>query len=80
MGGVTQQCTELTCCLYKQIIDTIIPVSSPKVAEVVKLLENTFRSINIALVNEIAIVEDIVSLLIRSIFPGLLKKMGLSYA
>ncbi|UJS16485.1 MAG: nucleotide sugar dehydrogenase [Candidatus Jettenia sp.] len=58
VGGVTQQCTELACCLYNQIIDTIIPVSSPKVAEMVKLLENTFRSINIALVNEIAIVAE----------------------
>ena len=41
--------------MYSAIIDTIVPVSSPKVAETVKLLENTFRSVNIALVNEIAL-------------------------
>ncbi|MEK6559782.1 MAG: nucleotide sugar dehydrogenase, partial [Planctomycetota bacterium] len=55
VGGVTRQCTELAHCLYSQIIETIVPVSSPKVAETVKLLENTFRNVNIALVNEIAI-------------------------
>src|SRR3989337_560858 len=55
IGGVTRHCTELARCMYSAIIDTIVPVSSPKVAETVKLLENTFRSVNIALVNEIAI-------------------------
>ncbi|MBU6390638.1 MAG: nucleotide sugar dehydrogenase [Planctomycetes bacterium] len=58
VGGVTQQCTDLACTLYSQIIETIVPVSSPKVAEMVKLLENTFRSVNIALVNEIAIMSE----------------------
>lgn len=58
IGGVTQQCTELASCLYGHIIETIIPVSSPKVAEMVKLLENTFRNVNIALVNEIAIMSE----------------------
>ena len=58
VGGVTQQCTDLACALYSQIIETIVPVSSPKVAEMVKLLENTFRSVNIALVNEIAIMSE----------------------
>jgi UDP-N-acetyl-D-glucosamine dehydrogenase len=55
IGGVTRHCTELARCMYSAIIDTIVPVSSPKVAETVKLLENTFRSVNIALVNEIAL-------------------------
>ncbi len=58
VGGITQQCTELACSLYSQIIETIVPVSSTKVAEMVKLLENTFRSVNIALVNEIAIMSE----------------------
>lgn len=58
IGGVTPQCTELASCLYGHIIETIIPVSSPKVAEMVKLLENTFRNVNIALVNEIAIMSE----------------------
>lgn len=58
IGGVTPQCTELARRLYGHIIETIIPVSSPKVAEMVKLLENTFRNVNIALVNEIAIMSE----------------------
>jgi nucleotide sugar dehydrogenase len=58
IGGVTPRCTELASCLYGHIIETIIPVSSPRVAEMVKLLENTFRNVNIALVNEIAIMSE----------------------
>ncbi|HYX06091.1 MAG TPA: nucleotide sugar dehydrogenase, partial [Bacteroidales bacterium] len=58
MGGVTPQCTEIGKMLYEQVIDTIIPVSSPESAELVKLLENTFRSINIGLVNEMAIMAE----------------------
>lgn len=55
VGGMTPQCTKLATALYKQIIDRVVPVSSPSVAEMVKLLENTFRSVNIGLVNEIAL-------------------------
>lgn len=58
MGGVTPQCTEIGKMLYEQVIDTIVPVSSPESAELVKLLENTFRSINIGLVNEMAIMAE----------------------
>ena len=54
VGGITNKCAKLASLLYGQIIDRIIPVSSTKVAEMVKLLENTFRSVNIALVNETA--------------------------
>lgn len=54
VGGVTPACTELACAVNKLIIEHIIPVSSPKVAEMEKLLENIFRSVNIALVNELA--------------------------
>ncbi len=55
LGGVTENCLELGKTLYEQIIETIVPVSSPEAAEMVKLLENTFRSINIGLANEVAI-------------------------
>ena len=55
VGGVTPRCTELAAALYSCAIDTVVPVSSPRVAEMVKLLENTFRAVNIGLVNEIAL-------------------------
>ncbi len=55
IGGITPECTELATCLYEQVMETIVPVSSTKVAETVKLLENTFRSVNIGLVNEMAL-------------------------
>jgi len=54
VGGVTKKCTELATLFYKQFIDKVHPVSSPRVAEMAKLLENTFRNVNIALVNEFA--------------------------
>jgi UDP-N-acetyl-D-glucosamine dehydrogenase len=55
VGGVTPACTELTKAFYEQAIEQVIPVTSPRVAEMAKLLENTFRAVNIGLVNEIAI-------------------------
>ncbi len=58
IGGVTPQCSEIAKLLYEQAIGTVIPVSSTKSAELVKLLENTFRSVNIGLVNEIAVMCD----------------------
>jgi UDP-N-acetyl-D-glucosamine dehydrogenase len=58
IGGITPRCTEMAMTLYQQIIEKVIPVSSTKTAEMVKLLENTFRSVNIALVNEIALMCD----------------------
>jgi UDP-N-acetyl-D-glucosamine dehydrogenase len=58
VGGVTPACTEVATALYGAVIDTVVPVSSTETAELVKLLENTFRSVNIGLVNEIAIVCD----------------------
>jgi UDP-N-acetyl-D-glucosamine dehydrogenase len=54
VGGHTPACTTLAKALYSASIDTVIEVSSPKVAEMVKLLENTFRAVNIGLVNELA--------------------------
>ncbi len=58
VGGVTAECTEHGRALYAQAIETVVPVSSTQVAEMVKLLENTFRMINIGLVNEIAMMCD----------------------
>ncbi len=54
VGGVTPACTEVAAVALKQIVTHVHPVSSPRVAEMEKLLENTFRSVNIALVNELA--------------------------
>jgi UDP-N-acetyl-D-glucosamine dehydrogenase len=56
VGGITKSCTELAQCFYQTIIEKVVPVSSSQVAEMTKLLENTFRAINIGLVNEIAII------------------------
>ena len=56
VGGVTPACTELAQAFYGAAIERIVPVSSPRVAEMTKLLENTFRAVNIGLVNEIAII------------------------
>jgi UDP-N-acetyl-D-glucosamine dehydrogenase len=58
VGGITAACTELAAALYNTCIETTVPVSSPETAELVKLLENTFRAVNIGLVNEMAIVCD----------------------
>src|SRR5215467_2266528 len=55
VGGVTPRCSELAAMLYGTAMKSIVPVSSTRVAEMVKLLENTFRSVNIALANEIAL-------------------------
>jgi len=58
IGGLTPHCTETASALYQTIIDKVVPVSSPEVAEFSKLLENIFRSVNIALVNELKILSD----------------------
>ncbi|MCC6242657.1 MAG: nucleotide sugar dehydrogenase [Gemmatimonadaceae bacterium] len=58
VGGITPSCVEVASALYASCIDTVVPVSSPEAAELVKLLENTFRAVNIGLVNEIAIMCD----------------------
>jgi UDP-N-acetyl-D-glucosamine dehydrogenase len=55
VGGLTPACTEVAVALYSNALTTVVPVSNARVAETVKLLENTFRSVNIGLVNEIAL-------------------------
>jgi len=56
IGGITSECTRIASAFLSAFIQDIIPVSSPRVAEMTKLLENTFRSVNIALVNELSMV------------------------
>jgi len=58
IGGITPACVELATVLYESSIEQVVPVSSPEAAEMVKLLENTFRAVNIGLVNEVAIICD----------------------
>ena len=58
VGGITPQCTKIAKLFYEQTISQAVPVSSTKSAEMVKLLENTFRSVNIGLVNEVALMCD----------------------
>ena len=58
VGGTTPACTEMGVLFYSQALETVVPVASTQVAEMVKLLENTFRMINIGLVNELAMMCD----------------------
>src|SRR4029079_707633 len=58
VGGLGADSTELACALYQSAIEHVVVVSSPRVAEMVKLLENTFRAVNIGLVNELALMCD----------------------
>ena len=58
VGGITPACTQIGALFYQQALDTVVPVGSTRVAEMVKLLENTFRMINIGLANEIALMCD----------------------
>ena len=58
VGGITPDCLEVGTTLYGQVIDRVVPVSSTRAAELVKLLENIYRSVNIALVNELKLLGD----------------------
>ena len=58
VGGLTPACLERATALYSDVCDTLVPVSAPEPAELAKLLENVFRSVNIALVNELAMLCD----------------------
>ena len=58
VGGITPECTQLACELLSQMGAPVHPVSSPRAAELTKLLENTFRAVNIALVNELALLTE----------------------
>lgn len=58
IGGITEQCLEVGTAVYERFIERMVPVSSPEAAEMTKILENTFRAVNIGLVNETAMIAD----------------------
>ena len=62
IGGITRKCLERASTVYKAAIQTVIPMSSPEAAEMVKLLENTFRAVNIGLANEVLLMCDVLGL------------------
>jgi UDP-N-acetyl-D-glucosamine dehydrogenase len=70
VGGVTKACTAVAVELYRQAIEQVHPVSSTQAAEMIKLLENTFRAVNIALVNEIALMCDRLGLDVWEVIDG----------
>jgi UDP-N-acetyl-D-glucosamine dehydrogenase len=70
VGGCTAVCTQLAAELYGQAIETVHPVSSSQAAEMIKLLENTFRAVNIALVNEIALMCERLKLDVWEVIDG----------
>jgi UDP-N-acetyl-D-glucosamine dehydrogenase len=58
VGGLTERCHRLSTALYREILDEVVEVSSPEAAELTKILENTFRAVNIGLANEMALIAD----------------------
>jgi UDP-N-acetyl-D-glucosamine dehydrogenase len=74
VGGLESQSTELATLFYQQAIETVIPVSSPESAEMVKLHENTFRAVNIALANETALMCDKLGLDVWEVIEGAASK------
>jgi UDP-N-acetyl-D-glucosamine dehydrogenase len=74
VGGVTPDCTEVVSALYSAAIDRVVPVSSPTAAEMVKLLENTFRAVNIGLVNEMALMCDKLGIDVWEVIQGAASK------
>ena len=66
-GGVSKACRNVACALYETIIDTVVPVSSPRAAEMTKLLENIHRAVNIGLVNEMKVVADAMNIDIHEV-------------
>ncbi|MBR44596.1 MAG: UDP-N-acetyl-D-glucosamine dehydrogenase [Gemmatimonadetes bacterium] len=58
IGGITQECTAAGVAFYEKFLDTLVPVSSSETAEMTKILENTFRAVNIGLVNETALIAE----------------------
>lgn len=59
VAGITPTCLEMAIALYETVVDTIVPVSSTRAAELIKLLENMFRAVNIGMVNELAIISNL---------------------
>ena len=74
VGGVTGACSAMAALLYRQALETVIEVSSSQAAEMIKLLENTFRAVNIALVNEIALMCEKLRLDVWEVIDGAASK------
>jgi UDP-N-acetyl-D-glucosamine dehydrogenase len=74
VGGITDECTTLARALYDHVVEKVVPVKSAEEAEMVKLLENTFRSVNIALVNEMALMCDRMGIDIWNVIEGAASK------
>ncbi len=70
VGGITPACTRIATLVYRQAVDRVLPVSSTRTAEMIKLLENTFRAVNIALVNEIALMCEKLGLDVWEVIEG----------
>src|SRR4029078_3489682 len=70
LGGATPACLRMTEALYGKIIETLVPVSSTDAAEMVKLLENTFRAVNIGLVNEVALMSRRLGIDVWEVIPA----------
>ena len=70
VGGMTRECGRIAAALYAQVVERVVPVSSARAAEMIKLLENTFRSVNIGLVNEVALICDRLKLEVWEIIDG----------
>lgn len=70
VGGVTAQCLEISTALYQKVIDKVVPVSSTRVAEMSKLLENIHRAVNIGLVNEMKMVADSMGININEVIDA----------
>ncbi|HEX4574528.1 MAG TPA: nucleotide sugar dehydrogenase [Gemmatimonadales bacterium] len=70
VGGITPTCRRVTLAVYQPAIEHLVPMSSPEAAELVKILENTFRSVNIGLVNEMAIVCDKLGVNVWEVIDG----------
>jgi UDP-N-acetyl-D-glucosamine dehydrogenase len=74
VGGVTPACTEVVAALYSTAVDKVVQVSSPTAAEMVKLLENTYRAVNIGLVNEMALMCDKLGVDVWEVIQGAASK------
>jgi UDP-N-acetyl-D-glucosamine dehydrogenase len=70
VGGVTQESTETACAMYRHISDEVVPVSSPQVAEMAKVFENTFRYVNIGLANELAMLCSAMGLNVQEVIAA----------
>ncbi|ANM29056.1 UDP-N-acetyl-D-glucosamine dehydrogenase [Acidobacteria bacterium Mor1] len=70
VGGTTTDCTEIAAALYRTAIETVHPVTSTQAAEMIKLLENTFRAVNIGLVNEVALMCEKLNLDVWEVIDG----------